>query len=258
MNDEFLTRFRKMPRGEFADALHERITQQPQPRPTETMVKKPTFRNTVIVFALLFLIAACVRVVLGKRWNKVGEIWVDVRSTQKYPFTIQTTLYKGVPFDAETMTLADAETVLGFDFQFPSWAPEGFNPGNQVSVSRQSPGYLYAVWNGSDKEKPIYLSLATRWYRVPGKEEPLLGSVSTWPIPPGGFEEVRVHGQPAVLIRGDWIWPEREVEGETELDWDEQRGLSLYWTDGEVAYLLWTYHPAVTVEDLTRMAESAQ
>jgi hypothetical protein len=55
-----------------------------------------------------------------------------------------------------------------------------------------------------------------------------------------------------VLVRGDFDW------GKQPLEWNEQNGLSLYWTDGEVAYLLWTINPAVSPEDLIKMAESAQ
>ena len=259
MNDEFLTSFREAPRAEFADALYERISQQTQAHFAQTMVNKLTFRNSAIVFALLFLIAACVYAVSEKRWNKVGDVWVDVQSTQKQPFVIQSNLYKGLAGDTEVANLAEAKTALKFEFAFPTWAPKGFVLDDQMNISPWSEKTLSAFWKSQDGGDPIGVFLNYRWYWVAGARA--IESVSTWPVAPGSFEEVEVQGHPAVLVRGDWNWPRQAVEGETteiELNWDEQNGLSLYWTDGEVSYLLWTYNPAVYAEDLIKMAESTR
>lgn len=82
-------------------------------------------------------------------------------------------------------------------------------------------------------------------------------------VPPGSYEEVHVHGQPAVLVRGDWNWEEtpwasgETSVGEYEYKWDEKGVLQLFWVDGEVFYYLYT-RAKVSPEDLIRMAESAQ
>lgn len=81
-----------------------------------------------------------------------------------------------------------------------------------------------------------------------------------WPVAPGSYKEVQVHGEPAILVRGDWETPwvtEFMLEGEYEFKWDKKRALQLYWVDGEVMYRLYTRED-VSPEDLIRMAESAR
>jgi hypothetical protein len=86
MNDEFLTKFHKTPRAEFVDALYERISHQPKSRFSQTMANQLTFRNAVVAFVFMVLVAACVYAVVEKRWNKVGDIWVDVQKTHTVDF----------------------------------------------------------------------------------------------------------------------------------------------------------------------------
>jgi hypothetical protein len=83
MNDEFLTQFFEAPRAEFVDALYEHISQQPQPRFPGTIAIKLTFRNAVVAFLFMLLVAACVYAVTEKQWNKVGDIWVGAQRTIK-------------------------------------------------------------------------------------------------------------------------------------------------------------------------------
>jgi hypothetical protein len=264
MNDEFLTKYHKTPRAAFADALYERISQQPQPRFQQTIVIKLTFRNAAVAFLFMLLIAACVYAVVEKRWNKVGDIWVDVWTDDvqsQQSLAIQASLWKGHdPGDMEVPNLTEAKSALDFEFGFPTWAPEGFVLADQIYISPSSEKTLSAYWKSQDGDNPIGISLDYRWFLVPGTNMSQFESVSTQPVAPGSFKEVRIWGSPAVLVRGDFDWRMQPVEetAETELEWNEQNGLSLYWTDSEVAYLLWTYNPAVSPEDLIKMAESAQ
>lgn len=256
MNDEFLLRFRKTPRPEFADALYERISQQPRYR----FADKLTFRNVVMGFALMLFIAACAYVVTEKRWNKVGDIWVDVQKSPKQSLGIQSNFWKGPAGEMEVANLEEARSVLGFEFGFPNWAPEGFVLEDKMNMSPWSQKTLSAFWKSQDGEEPIGIFLNYRWFDVGPAPNPMYESVSTYPVAPGGFEEVKVFGHPAVLVRGDWNWQMRPVEEteEIELKWDKKNGLSLYWADDDVAYLLWTYNPTISPEDLIRMAESAR
>jgi len=262
MNDDFLTQFREVPRAEFAEALYERISQQSQPRFRWKIVNKLTLRNAAAMLVLMLLVAACVYAVVEKRWNKVGEIWVNVQNDPKSPLVIITNLHKGPAGDMEVANLAEAKAALKFEFAFPSWAPDGFALGNKMNISPWSEKTLSAFWESQNGGDPIGIFLNYRWFEVAGANN--YESVATWPVAAGSFEEVEVQGHPAVLVRGDWngrLYQVVVVEGEPtaqEFEWDEQNGLSLYWTDGDVAYLLWTYNPAVSAEDLIKMAESAQ
>lgn len=162
--------------------------------------------------------------------------------------------------EMEVTNLEEARSVLGFEFGFPSWAPQGFVLEDKMKMSPWSQKAFSASWTSRDGGEPIGIFLSYRWFDVATLPNPIHRSVSTGPVPPGSFEEVKVFGRPAVLVRGDWNWQMRPVEEteEIELKWDRKNGLSLYWADDDVAYLLWTYNPTISPEDLIRMAESAR
>jgi hypothetical protein len=260
MNDEFLLQFRKTPRAEFVDALYGRISSQPDSRFAIPVLSNLTFRNVGAMLALMLFVAACAYVVAAKRWDKVGDIWVDVQKSPIQSLGIQSSLWKGPAGEMEVANLEEARSALGFEFGFPSWGPDGFVLDNKMNMSPWSEKTLSASWKSQSGGEPIGIFLNYRWFDVATAPNPMYESVSTGPVPPGSFEEVKVLNRPAVLVRGDWNWFMRPVEEteEIELKWDKKNGLSLYWADDDVAYLLWTYNPAVSPEDLIRMAESAQ
>lgn len=259
MNDEFLAKFHKTPRAEFAGALYERISQQPQPRFSQTRAIKLTFRNAAVAFMFMLLVAACVYyAVTEKRWNKVGGIWVEVQRTIK----IDNPSLSGEPivmeFQPECFSIDEAREVLRFSFMVPAWAPDGFTFSDEI-CSFEDLHYLSrsAFLNWEDAAKNTAMSLDLRNLE---QEPPSLLT----PVSPGSYEEVQVHEQPAVLIRGDWNWGEApwangqmsSVE-EYEYKWDKKRALQLYWVDGEILYRLYT-SANVSPEDLIKMAESAR
>lgn len=261
MNDEFLTRFREEPRAEFAETLYERISRETQPRVTWALAKKLTFRNAVVVFAFLFFIAACVYAVSEKRWNKVGDIWVDVQKTYKIEFVPPPgeKLVLSQTQDYECLTVEEAREILRFDFQIPTWIPEGFTfDGRMCGVERTS-DFAGLSWIGPDKYSRINITLHNlRWND--GVKDRIGPPYTMFPVAPGSYKEVQVHGRPAILVRGDWEEPwrtEEPVGGKIELKWNKKRGLQLYWVDGEVLYYLHTLAD-VSAEDLIKMAESAR
>jgi hypothetical protein len=268
MNDEFLTQFLEAPRPEFADALYERISQGPQPRFPQTMLNRLTFRNAVVAFLFMLLVAACVYAVVEKRWHKVGGMWVGVQSTIK----VDNPSLSGEPlvmeFQPECFSIEEAREILRFGFKVPSWAPDGFTFSNEICGHEDlSPisDSAFLTWEGADKDTPLILDLRNlkQFNMATQKYEVIPPSIIGAPVPPGNYEEVQVHGQPAVLVRGDWNWEEAPwATGETSVEeyeykWDEKRALQLYWVDGEVFYRLYT-RAQVSPEELIKMAESAQ
>jgi hypothetical protein len=272
MNDEFFKQFYEEPRPEFAEALYERIARETQPRFAGILPQKLTFRNAVIALAFLFFIAACVYAVSEKRWDKVGSIWVHVERTIKVKVDVPSVSGEPLVIESspECFRVEEAREMLRFRFKVPVWAPDGFTFSDEIcshedlSLSFSSP---YLIWEGADKNAHMILDLinlkqlnsATQKYEV-GSASTLMYGMS---VPPGSYEEVQVHGQPAVLVRGDWNWEEapwasgEPYVGEYEYKWDQKRALHLYWVDGDVFYHLYT-RAKVSSEDLIRMAESAQ
>ncbi len=263
MNDEFLTRFQKTPRAEFADALYKRISREMQPRVPWTLAKKLTFRNAVIVFAFLFFIAACVYAVSEKRWNKVGDIWVEVQKTYKVDFTPPSEVSEEpqpIP-EPECLSVEEARKILRFELHVPTWAPEGFTFENRMCGVDRTSDFAGLYWKGADKYSGIGITLQNlKWND--GLKDRIGPPYTMFPVAPRSYKEVQIHGQPAVLVYGNWEEPwstERltELTGKVELEWDKKRGMQLYWVEGEVLYYLTTLAD-VPAEDLIRMAESAQ
>jgi hypothetical protein len=261
MNDEFLTKLHRTPRAEFADTLYKRISRKTQPR----FAGKLTFRTAIVVLAFLLFIAACVYVVAEKRWNKVGGIWVEVQKTIKLDFgpSVEATVVES-PVQ-ECLTVEEAREIVGLELSVPAWAPEGFTFDNRICGLGLDPTWDFAglAWIGADKDSRININLDNLKWNDGLKDR--IGPPATMaPVGPRSYKEVEIHGQPAVLVRGDWEWPwltehaaEQAVDGKLELKWDKKRALQLYWVEGEILYHLYT-SADVSVNDLIRMAESAR
>lgn len=266
MNDEFLAKFHKTPRAEFADALYEHISQELQPRFPQTRAIKLTFRNVAVAFMFIMfmlLVAACVYyAVTEKRSNKVGDIWVQVQRTIKVDNPSLSGEPQVMEFQPKCLSIDKARKTLQFSFKVPAWAPTGFKFSDEICgfedlhyLSRSA----FLIWESADKNTGMKLDLRNLY-----EQEPPSLLMFGMPVPPGSYEKVQVHGQPAVLVHGDWNWEEAPwVHGEMssvkkyEYKWDKKRALQLYWVDGEVMYQLYT-RANVSPEDLIKMAESAR
>lgn len=263
MNDEFLTKLHKTPRPEFADALYQRISRQPQPRFVQILGQRLTLRNSLIMLMLLFVAAACVYAVTEKRWNKVGGIWVEVQKTLKLEFNPSEERTVVETPDYECLTVEEAREILRFDFKVPAWVPEGFTFENRMCGVDRTSDSAGLYWKGADADSGIGITLQNlRWND--GIKDRIGPPYTMVPVAPDSYQEVQIHGQPAVLVRGDWEWPwgtehaaEQAVDGKLELTWDKKRALQLYWVEGEVLYYLTTLAD-VPAEDLIKMAESTQ
>lgn len=270
MNDEFMHQFYEAPRPEFGNTLYERISREPPSRFAQIFLDNRTFRRSAIAFVFLFLIAAGVYVVSASRWDKVGVINVAVQSTIK----VDNPSVSGEPlvmeFQHECFSIEEAREILRFRFKVPAWAPDGFTFSNEICGFEDlspSSDSAFLDWESADKNTPLHLSLYNlKWFNI-ATQKYEVGPASTamygMSVPPGSYEEVQVHGQPAVLVRGDWNWEDapwatgETSVGEYEYKWDKKRALQLYWVDGEVFYYLYT-RADIPAEDLIRMAESAR
>lgn len=270
MNDEFMGQLWETPPADFADALYERLSRKPAPRFAAFLRQRLTLRNAVVMFALLLFVAACVYIVVEERWDKVGAINVGVKRTIKVDNPSRSGEPLVMEFQHECFSIEESREVLRFRFKVPAWAPDGFTFSNEIcSYEALSPvsDSAFLDWEDADKNTPMHLSVYNlKWFNM-ATQKYEVGSASTGmfggPVSPGSYEEVQVHGQPAVLVRGDWNWEDAPwATGETSVEeyeykWDKNRALQLYWVDGEVFYRLYT-RAQVSPEDLIKMAESAQ
>jgi len=266
MNDEFLTQFREAPRAEFAEALYERISRQPQPRFSIPLLNNLTFRNVGTMVALVLLVAACAYIFYENPNRQVGGIWLTVQNSHSRTFIIE-------PISEESFlssavyecphSLDEAKEILRFDFLVPTWAPDGFTFNDTECGVGPISDNVVLSWSGADATLGIGMMVRNLRWIEPGFNRIRIGPAAIWePVVPGSYKEVQVNGRPAVLIRGDWTQPEIISElptGELEWEskWDKNFAIQLYWVDGEILYHLRTLAD-VSAEDLIKMAESAR
>lgn len=263
MNDEYLNQFYEVPRPEYADALYERISQQPEPRFAQSIMKKLTLRNAGLTFAILFFVAACVYAVIERGWRKVGGIWINVQQTYTVEYFPAPEVSEGSTVqsqDYECLTVEEVREILQFKLKVPTWAPEGFVLNDKMCGVDRISDLVYLYWAGPDEYSGIEMIVNNlKWYDVAAQEYEI-GDPAIWsPVAPDSYQEVQVHGQSAILIRGDWgsHWSvDNGAAGKKELQWAWQ-ALQLYWVDGEVMYHLYS-QAFLPVEDLIRMAESTR
>jgi hypothetical protein len=258
MNDEFMHQLYEKPRAEFANALSEHISRLPQPRFAPMIMKKLTFRNAAIALAFLIFLAACVYVVSEKRWNKVGDIWVEVQRTHKVDLTSEEV--QPIP-GPECLRIEEARKILRFQLHVPTWAPDGFTLDDRICGIDRTSDFAGLYWKGTDEYSGInIMSQNLRIFNMSTQEYEVASPTVWGPVAPGSYEEVEVLGQPAILVHGDWEEPWMTgpmMNRKYEFKWDKKRGLQLHWVDGEVMYHIFT-HAQVSAEDLIKMAESAQ
>ena len=270
MNDEFLNPFYETPRPEFADALYKRISREPHPPLARPLATGLTFRNAAVGFVCLLFVAACVYAVTEKRWDKIGNMWLQVRRTETLDLRLPPDITPPAETSEEVEFLAppcwsveEAREMLRFDLQMPGWAPAGFTFDNQICGIDQVDGYVNLYWAGADKNSGINFTVNhLRGYNFATQEYEIGEGIIWNSVAPGSYEEIQVHGQPAVLVRGNWEEPfmagfriNEMVAKKYEFKWDKNRGIQLYWVDGDVMYSLVTLAD-VSEKDVIQMAES--
>ena len=169
MNDEFMHQLYEAPRAEFADLLFERISKEPQSHFAQIFINNRTFRSSAIALAFLFLIAAGVYVAYQSRWNKVGGIWVDVQQTLTLEWGPSDLEIREQ--EPECLTVEEAREILRFDFQVPTWAPDGFTFDNRMCGIDTPSDFAGLYWKGADPYSGISITLRNlRWFNVASQE----------------------------------------------------------------------------------------
>lgn len=231
MNDDFLTRFRKAPRPDFAAALYQRIN-----KPMNTQLRLTTLRRPALVLAAVCAVVALVLAVSPSARAAVQTLIKEIGGVR---FT-ESALSPGSDNETiapyETMSLAEAQATVPYTFGVPSWAPDGFEL-VEVNVSQFTGGVtpVTIVWHKTTPELVGVIILFV------GQD------MADWRVGPGSVEEIQINGQPAGLVRGAY-------DGDNHNQWNVDSGIALMWTKGDVTYNL--RGSEVSVENLVRMAES--
>ena len=226
-----------------------------------------TFRNLAFVLALLVIIVACVRAFIMPRWEKIDNYWVYV--IRQHLLTISPIAVTPGGQEFPLYTLSDVKNALGNGAKIPSWLPDGYKFDSVPGVDGISK--IAAIWWVGPQESrypPFSEHGGIMLYiqsllRLDSSLRNIIGTGWIGEVAPGSFKEIWVNGVPGLLVQGDWedpptnFWVQAEkTQVSIELEWDKDKAIQLYWTDGE-----WFYHliapSEVSSQDLVRMAESA-
>ncbi len=188
----------------------------------------------LLVFTLLFTLFEPVRANVLDLIKHIAGFTVEESTAAPVIDEARVTVY--VDNDYTPQPLTTALQNLPFAFSMPTYIPERFVFNNDVILTKS---YISMSW--VDKhEGEIYLLVEQNW------DIPInVGAEST--------KEVKVNGQPAILIRGLW-----DIYGK----WDyNKKNLQLYWRKDGLLYILNSsdpsmYREVISEDELIKIAES--
>jgi hypothetical protein len=245
-NDDFLRAGRTRPRPEFTASLYRRLgPASAEPLPTHRRFFPMSLSRFLapkrLALGLLALVAALALTLVASpvaRAQLAGVLrtlgGVSFNEVDAHPGAAS-----GAPVTVphQTLTIAEAQSSLGFDLSLPAWAPSGYALQNDVTVFSFDNGAL------------TFARLA--WYgdmgQVIGLQVESPGS-ATWQVGPDSLEETTVNGQPAAVLRGMW-------NADTS-EWVRTSAITLSWDRGAVTYHLSSSDGSTSAQTLVQMAES--
>ncbi len=251
MNDDFLNRFQKSPRAEFESALYEKLS-----NPAIVSNKKTTLRRLELAIGVLVAILALTVIFVPNARAAVQSV---IRKIAGIPFdeVTQSPITCDPMVDCEfqkvigVMSLEEAQAAVPFAVNLPTWVPEGYWQNPKVKLYRLAEGFdsVEIEWlktgftqeNHFDYTQQMTLSI---WQDQGDYPAEVVGE--------GSVSEIKIHGQPAVLIHRGW-----ELFNK---NWNGNGMTRITWEKNGVRYLLSAVfiEPAtvITDEDMLRIAES--
>lgn len=256
MKDDFIYKALPKVRKDFAHSLYARIST----RTAETPQKRRIFprftgfrRAHIAILGLgIFLLVAWSQIRFLVRYVPVGELWIVEynRTTENAPDkpfatpVVPTPWPTHRPFNPTEMSQEEMQEFVGIGVPLnlsPTWTPEGFQT-IEPSHDWVSGASILRMWSNHASEE-IRLSIVS-----------LSGGMRPY-APLGMWKQVRVNGEPAILIYGRLALTSPE-NPRVQREWDKTLGLQLHWNVGKYVYTLETFGSYVSEEDLIRMAES--
>jgi len=247
MNDDFI--YKALPKipMDFAESLYARISTNPVKVSQRGVHPKRITRRWIqiamIILGLLLLVAWS-QIRLLVRYVPIGDLWLveSARTTQNAPGDGFVTPVIPTPGQLPTV-ISDGIVVelLKINKLSPDWTPEGFSalevPEDWIAYEKN-----IGMWSNDAQEKIQLFAV------------PISGGMHPY-APAGMYEEVRVNGEPAILIHGRLALTDPK-NPTARRKWDESLGFQLSWTIEEAVYTLETFGPYLSKSDLIRMAES--
>lgn len=247
MNDDFIYKSLPKVQKEFEESIFAKFsTDAPQISPNNIYQKlrRRRWLQIAVVAIGVFILVAWSQFRLWIRYVPIGDLFlVEIQqSTEEVPAGVDLIIGIPTPGSLPTAIFDGIEGELWLlDYLSPTWIPQGFyavEPPRIMISYEETLGF----WS-NDAQQNI------RLFAVPRE-----GGMNPY-APVGMYEEVKVNGEPAILIHGRFALtdPDRPTANR---EWDETLGLQLSWNWGESVYTLETFGEYLTESDLIRMADS--
>jgi hypothetical protein len=252
MNDKDLTRFRKSPRPEFADALYQRIS-EPM---TARSLKRHVFpaRRAVLALGLLlltllftFALSPTTRAIANEQIRQIGAL-IFREAGDESSLAAKPTVPAPSPADApERVALVqDAARLAGFEVRALRYLPASYAQEGGWSVDRQESG-VYVVSTYRDSGSNHFLILNQTRYTAGTEFEQVYADNEQ-------VSEVTVAGQKAIWISGRLMSDPEDANtgpaGRPAL----QPTNWLVWQEGEIVYTL--FGNGLTQDEMMQVADS--
>jgi len=214
MNDDFLTRFRKPPRPEFAAALYQRIS-----KPMQTPMKYPALRRMALILSIFASVPLTVLVFPSARTfaqgvlEQVGGFVFSVGpidpSQVPGPLTIvRTPDSVSIHITGNTVSTAndpaEAGNLAGFTVLVPAYLPSGYVTGSDWFVIAEGQG-----------------TVVTSDYHDAGKN---FLFINQWQVGAGDLKPYNREAIVEVTVRGQsgvWLPETASPNGNQALVWEE-------------------------------------
>lgn len=238
MNDDFLTKFRKAPRPEFAASLHQRINKPMKTKSISTSLRFATWTVFAVLTAAL-LFSPSVHALADTLIGQFGA-YIFVEGT---PVSVQQEAadkkngeVQSEPNNNDAFSFAEdaaaASQLAGFTVIVPAYIPEGFTPSN---LDNANGGWRVTSKWGGQAALISYENLTDDSYVT--IEELQIGQDLPMTIERPQITPVTVRGLPGV-----WT-----------LDPDGHKN-GLVWDENGITYSIWSNK--LPLEELQKIAES--
>lgn len=252
MNEKDLTRFRKSPRPEFADALYQRISEPMTEKTLKTSVlplRRAALALGLLLVVLLFTLtfSPAARAVASEQIRRIGAL-IFREAGDEPTLAAEPTVSAPSAADAPRhVALAqDAARLAGFEVRAPRYLPAGYVQEGGWSVDRRESGvYVVSSYRHHGNDQFLLLN-QTRYTAGTTFEQSYADNEQV--------SEIAVAGQKGIWISGRLMTDPEEMNREPAGEPHLQPTNWLIWQEGEIVYTL--FGNGLTQDEMIQVAES--
>lgn len=275
MNDLFLYEARPSVRPEFSQTLWTRLTER---KSIWNQLGQfiQTRRGFATALLVILVLVACAQQILNSTFHHVTDVngisvyethdFLNLDASEELRQYLNTPQFQSLD-DAPRIPAEEAIDLSPYNFQQPSWLPDGLELVSQGHHSSSRFDFAFIAWYSEQRDTTLFLMM----------HQPNRSSLEEVHVFPGAWEVIDVNGTEVLVVRGKFELPfdsEEEARqyleeggGQIEQRWNHDAGVRLKWVYEGTHYELFepfvqlpwepdseAYH--IPEEDLLRIAAS--